>query len=366
MFKIVSQISRKLKPVCAVWEITLKCNSHCIHCGSDAGKSRVKELNTEEALNLVKDLKYVGYKGIALMGGEPLIRDDWYQIAKEVKKNEMDLSIVTNGLNLEEKIDEIKTLGTDCVSISLDGGSSKTHDYLRGMKGSFQKTIEGLNLLEAQKIPTSIITSVSKQNLNELNGIKKIILDRNIAWQIQISVPIGRFPKDLVISREEYYALAQFIASNVKKYSYKRLPLIGGHCFGHFSRYIPNLGLSPWIGCQAGKTVLGIQSNGNIKGCLTLPDRYVEGNVREERLTEILKRIRLKDHQLKGYCAKCDVSKSCLGGCLGTALALKEFEHPYCLRAIENDMLNFNSLSLSGKLDSLYSKIKNLYDGLKI
>ena len=360
MPSITPIISQMIKPSCAVWEITLRCNSKCIHCGSNAGKIRHDELNTEESLNLVRNIRDCGYKGVALMGGEPLIRKDWYEIAKEIKKYRLDLSIVTNGLNLIDNLQKLKNLKPECVSLSLDGGTAKVHDYLRGMPGAFEKTINAINCLKAERFSVSVITSVSKINLYELDKIKNLLLDRDIAWQIQTTVPIGRFPRELTISREEFYTVALFIAINTKKYSFKRLPVIGAHCFGHYSRFLPNLGLSPWVGCQAGKSVLGIQSNGNIKGCLTLPDEFIGGNVRTQSLKTILRKIRSKRIQLKGYCADCDVVNLCQGGCLGTAYAINEFDEPYCLRAIENQLFSSNHLPLKGKLDSTVSFMKSM------
>ena len=148
MPSITSLISQRIKPSCAVWEITLKCNSNCIHCGSKAGKTRLDELDTEESLKLVREIHDCGYKGIALMGGEPLIRKDWYEIAKEIKKNKLELSIVTNGLTLVDNIQKLKSLKVDCVSLSLDGGSAKVHDYLRGIPGAFEKTLNAINRLQ--------------------------------------------------------------------------------------------------------------------------------------------------------------------------------------------------------------------------
>lgn len=364
MPSITSLISQRIKPSCAVWEITLKCNSNCIHCGSKAGKTRPNELNKEEALNLVRQIRDCGFKGVALMGGEPLIRDDWYEIAQEIKKNKLELSIVTNGLNLIDNIQKLKRLKVDCVSLSLDGGSSKVHDYLRGIPGAFEKTLNAINRLKEENLPVSVITAVSKTNLNELNKIKEMLLDQNIAWQIQMAIPIGRFPRELTISREEFYTVALFIAINVKKYSYKRLPVIGAHCFGHFSRFIPNLGLDPWIGCQAGISVLGIQSNGNIKGCLTLPDEFIGGNIRRQELKTILERIRARQIQLKGYCIDCNLANSCRGGCVGTSYALKEFDEPYCLRAIENSIFSSKQFPMRGKMDSTFSSLKNMFHNL--
>ncbi|MFX1593504.1 MAG: radical SAM protein [Promethearchaeota archaeon] len=369
MPNIKYQLPYSLKHKCAVWEVTLKCNSKCIHCGSSAGKSRLDELDTEEALALVNDLKSCGYDGIALMGGEPFLRDDWYDIAREIKKNKIKLTIVSNGLDLTNQIHKLKKLQVDCISLSLDGGTPKTHDYIRGIKGAFDKVLNSITLLKDQNFPLSVITTVNKINFKELNLIRDFLLNKNIAWQIQISLPIGRFSRDLAISREQFYAIAMFISLHLRNYSTKELPLIGAHCFGYFSIFLPELGLDPWFGCQAGKSVLGIQSNGNIKGCLTLPDDYIEGNIRTKSISEILdSRFYLKYKQSiykknsKNYCSNCEAFKKCKGGCLGTAIALNSFDKPYCLRAIENELFKNDILPFRWKINSKISKYKYLYN----
>ncbi|KKK72398.1 hypothetical protein LCGC14_2904280, partial [marine sediment metagenome] len=317
----------------------------CIHCGSSAGKSRVDELNTEEALTLVKDLHSCKYDGIALMGGEPFLRDDWYEVAQEIKKNKIKLTIVSNGLEIIPQIPKLKELQLNCISLSLDGGNPKTHDYIRGIKGAFDKVLGSIKTLQKENIPVTVITTVNKVNFKELNLIRDLLINKKIAWQIQIALPLGRFSRDLVISKKQFYGVAMFIALNLKKYSVRELPLIGGHCFGYFSMLLPELGLDPWIGCQAGKSVLGIQSNGNIKGCLTLPDDFIEGNVRITNISEIINsRFDLKYNQSlhnknsQDYCCRCEMVKKCKGGCLGTRIALNSFTKPYCLRAIEKKL----------------------------
>jgi len=362
------QLSYFIKHKCAVWEFTLKCNSKCIHCRSSAGKSRLDELNTEEALALVKDLHSCGYNGIALMGGEPFLRDDWYEVAQEIKQNKMKLTIVSNGLEIKNQIKKLKDLQIDCVSLSLDGGIPKTHDYIRGIRGAYDKVLGSIKILQKENIPVSVITTVNKINFKELNLIRDLLINRKIAWQIQIALPIGRFSRNLVISRKQFYGIAMFIALNLKKYSIKELPLIGAHCFGYFSMILPELGLEPWIGCQAGRSVLGIQSNGNVKGCLTLSDEFIEGNVRTTDLFDIINsRFYLKYNQhshktnLKDYCYTCKMFKKCKGGCLGTRMALNSSDNPYCLRAIEKKLFKNKSLPFRWKIDSKISKYKHLY-----
>ncbi|UCC19798.1 MAG: radical SAM protein [Promethearchaeota archaeon] len=369
MTNIKYQLSYFLKHRCAVWEFTLKCNSKCIHCGSSAGKSRLNELNTEEALKLVNDLHSCGYDGIALMGGEPLLRDDWYEVAQKIKKNKMKLTIVSNGLAIIDKIQKLKKLQTDCISLSLDGATPNTHDYIRGIKGSFDKVFKSIQLLKAQNIPVSVITTVNTINFKELNLIRDLLIDQKIAWQIQIALPIGRFPRSLVVSREQFYGIAMFIASSFRKYSVKELPLIGGHCFGYFSMLLPELGLDLWIGCQAGKSVLGIQSNGNVKGCLTLPDDFIVGNVRVNSIHDIINsRFDLRNSQLlhkyssQNYCNNCKMFKKCKGGCLGTAIALNSYDNPYCLRVIEKKLFKNEEFPFRWKIDSKISRYKYLYN----
>jgi len=281
----------------------------------------------------------------------------------------MKLTIVSNGLDLINQIHKLKKLQIDCLSLSLDGGNPKTHDYIRGIKGGFNKVLKSIKLLRKQKIPLSVITTVNKINFKELNLIRDYLINKKIAWQIQMSLPIGRFSRDLAISREQFYAVAMFITLHLRKYSAQELPLIGAHCFGYFSIFLPELGLDPWLGCQAGKSVLGIQSNGNIKGCLTLPDNYIEGNIRTKSIGNILNsRFNLKSNQSiykknsNDYCSNCEVFKKCKGGCLGTALALNSFDKPYCLRAIENELFKNNFLPFRWKINSKISKYKYLYN----
>ena len=362
------QISQFFKHKCAVWEFTLKCNSRCIHCGSSAGKPRENELNTQESLDLIRDLKSCGYDGIALMGGEPFLRNDWYEVAHEIKKHKMKLSIISNGLEILDTIPKLKKLDIDCVSLSLDGALPKTHDYIRGIKGAFQKVIRTIKILKKEKIPVSLITTVNKINFKDLNLIRDFLLNKMIPWQIQIALPIGRFSHELVISKEQFYAIGMFISFNMKKYSIRELPLIGAHCFGYFSEFLPELGLEPWIGCQAGKSVLGILSDGNIKGCLTLSDDYIEGNFRKDSIYDILNsRFDLKCNQYKqvknsnDYCNTCDKIKKCNRGCLGTRNALKSYENPYCFRAIEKSIFKQNSLPFRWRIDSKISRYKYLY-----
>lgn len=341
----------KYIPYQVVWETTLKCNLRCLHCGSVAGKSRGNELSTTEAIKLINDFSKIGAREICFMGGEPLLREDWYELGKEVKRLGMEFLIISNGYIINEDImDKIASLDPYAVATSLDGGTAETHDYIRGKKGSFDKVMEYINLAKERDLLTSVITTISKLNYKELPLIKDLLLDRFIAWQIQIATPHGRFPKEHALSRDEYYEVGELIASWQKEYTKKRLPVIGAHDFGYHSNHIPCLGLYPeFKGCQAGITVLSIRSNGDVTGCLGTQDDYIEGNVRKRSIIDIWNdpnafkyNRKFSKKQLGENCQDCKYGEECKGGCLGMSIGLtgKPFNDSYCFYKIEQERQN--------------------------
>jgi radical SAM protein with 4Fe4S-binding SPASM domain len=340
--------NNKYIPHQVVWELTLECNLKCLHCGSSAGKARPDELSTKEALHLCNDLATLDSKEVCFMGGEPFLRKDWYILGKEVKKLGMELLIISNGFMVDDTIiSKLSQLEPYGVSVSLDGGTAKTHDYIRGVEGSFQQVMECLSLSKKANLPTTVITTVNKLNFKELPVIKEFLLDKNIAWQIQTASPEGRFPKKWLISKEEFYALGLFIASLQKKYTKKELPVIGAHCCGYNSQYIPSVGLAPsWNGCQAGISILSVKSNGDIIGCLATPDEYIEGNIRKRSIVDIWNdsntfayNRRFKIPDLGPNCQNCKHKEKCKGGCMGMSVALTKKPHndPYCYYKIEEE-----------------------------
>ena len=337
-------------PDIAVWEITLKCNLKCIHCGSSAGDSRIEELSTKEAFQLCHDLSEIGFKGIALMGGEVFLRKDWVEIAKEIKDLGIVLSIISNGFFDPEKIiPQLVKLKTDCVMVGLDGASPETQDKIRNVNGSFEKAKNFIRAAKEANLSVGYITTVHKMNFHDLTNIKDFIIKENVNWQIQGATPIGRFPKELVLSDEEYYSLGLFIFAMQKKLAEKKISVIGAHNLGFHSKVIPNLSTYPeWNGCYAGKTVLGIQSNGNIKGCLALSDKFVEDNIRNRSIKDIWSdpesfayNRKFKIGELGENCQGCKYGKTCKGGCTTRSSSLTGIPHndPCCHYKIEKNLL---------------------------
>jgi radical SAM protein with 4Fe4S-binding SPASM domain len=343
---------QKYKPNCAVWEITLKCNLNCSHCGSTAGEKRKRELSTDEAMALCDQLAEIGTNMVSLMGGEPLVRKDWQAIGLRCLDNGLETAIVSNGILVKKEINNIMKISPKVVGLSLDG-LEDTHDKIRGKPGTFNNVMEAARILRENNLETTFITTVSKLNYHELPSLRELIMDKGIAWQVQVAMPIGRFEKELLISEEEFYALCNFISNVRKKYGFKKLPIAGGHCIGYDSYFNPKV--STWSGCQAGTSVLGIASDGGIRGCLSIPEEITIGNIKDTKLWDIWNNDenfphtrQFKIDMLGNNCTGCSSAKSCKGGCSSMSYSLsgKFNNNPYCQARLEREII---SQSLIGK-----------------
>jgi len=328
---------------CAVWEFTLKCNLRCSHCGSSAGIPRHGELTTKECFKLCEELAELGCEDVSLMGGEPFLRGDWLSVAQCVKDLGMGLSFVSNGTILDRYIDKVSRLAPKVVGISLDGMKEK-HELIRG-KGNWEKTIKAIDLLRERNIQTTVITTVSKINFKDLPKIKDLIFKKGINWQIQIAAPFGNFRREQMLSKEEFYATALFIAKEKIKNKFEDLPVVGAHCYGYYSKFLPG---TTWKGCTAGITSIGITSDGGIVGCLSMGNnRFIEGNIRDKGLKEIWQNPgnfaynrKFDKTQLGPNCRNCKYGVKCKGGCNSVSYTITEKFHndPYCFYAIESDI----------------------------
>ena len=338
-------ISKKYGLRHGLYELTLRCNMNCIHCGSSAGYKRPNELKTEEWNNVSRQLSDLNCKEITLLGGEPFLRKDWYEISKEIKDCGMKIIFMSNGLLINKNtIEKLRKIEPKLVSISIDGARKETHDKIRQVKGSFDQCFKAISFLKKAGINTSVVTSINKLNLQELPELRSMFLNKDIVWQLQIAIPLGRFQKDLLLSKEEYYTAAIFIASSQARYCKKELKIIGTHCFGYYSKMLRNVMIFPWNGCQAGISTIGIQSNGEVKGCLSLPPEYIEGNIRDTKILDLWEKPDFcsynrdfRESDLNNNCVSCKYGKKCRGGCLGVSVGItgKPNGDTYCFKLIE-------------------------------
>lgn len=335
-------------PEYLLWEITLRCNFKCIHCAARAGKPRENELTTDEALALCDQIAQLGIPGVALMGGEPLLRRDWTEIAAKLRDLGVHVGLITNGYFFDERVAQIAAdLGFIQVGISLDGADPAIHNKIRGVPNSHERALRAIQIVNDMQIlyPT-VITSINQHNIDQLHGMKDYLEKntQNFLWIINDSSDHEEGIKDesWTVDEKGYYQLATFI--NTYRGTCDTLNISGTHSLGYFAKGFNNLHNFRWRGCEAGRTALGLRSNGDVAGCLILPDPFIEGNVRTRGLADIwndpasFAYTRSFDRRkLKGKCRKCEMNAICKAGCTNQAYCRSGtiYEYPYCLRDLQ-------------------------------
>jgi len=346
-------IDREWRPIIAVWELTLRCDLACRHCGSRAGRERPDELSTEEALDLVDQMAALGTKEVTLIGGEAYLRDDWVTIAKAITARGMELTTTTGGRGMTpERARQAKEAGVQSASVSVDA-LEELHDQLRAVKGSWRAALEAIKNLRDVGIPVSANTQITRPALPQIEPLTEILMDAGIhSWQVSMTVPMGRAADEPALILEPFQVLEvmPMIARVKKKMQARRVRVWPGNDIGYFGPYETLLrGTMPrghMSSCGAGRLTLGIEADGSIKGCPSLPTKdYVGGNVRDDRLQDIWERAealrftRERADDLWGYCAECYYGEECKGGCSWTAHVVfgRIGNNPYCHhRALEH------------------------------
>jgi MoaA/NifB/PqqE/SkfB family radical SAM enzyme len=143
------------------WNVTYRCNLRCKHCYENAGQKR-PELSTDEAkqvLDKLSKLSGIGLPALSFSGGEPLARNDFFELAAYAKKRVGYLSIASNGtLITRDNAKRIKDVGVDYVEISIDGTTPGVHDSFRGIPSAFERAIEGVKNSLEEGVDTCIAT----------------------------------------------------------------------------------------------------------------------------------------------------------------------------------------------------------------
>jgi len=340
-----------LRYVYAVWELTLQCNLGCVHCGSRAAKARPQELSTAEALDLVRQMQQAGVTEVTLIGGEAYLRAAWLEIVRGIRAAGMSCTLTTGGYGISATTAEkMAEAGVQQVSVSIDG-TRETHDWLRGKQGSWEACFATLQHLRQARIPISCNTQINRLSAPELPLIYADIIAAGCrAWQLAMTVPMGRAADrpEILLQPPELLHLFPLLNELAIRAERDGLLFYPGNNIGYYGPYERRLRKMQgagaiWEGCQAGMNTLGIEANGAIKGCPSLPTSvYVGGNIRERTLKEILETPQLKINaqqstpqgsaHLWGFCRGCEYAELCRGGCTWTSHVFfgRAGNNPYC------------------------------------
>lgn len=345
LYKNKKILSQKPKLYNLFWETTLRCNAQCKHCGSKAGgKNRNEdELTKEEIQKALLDIskKYNAEEIlINVTGGEPLLREDVFEVMEYAHKLKYMWGMTTNGILIDEKIiEKMKKTGMSTISISIDG-LEKTHDEFRNVKGSYNKIIENIKKIkEADFLDfLQVTTVVNRTNLNEIEQIYDEIKKLNIdSWRILTIDPIGRAKenKELLLKPEEYKIVLNFIKEKRKK---EKMDISYG-CSHFLGIKYEKETRKHMFFCTSGFSTASILYNGDIYVCPNVERRkeLVQGNIKRDNFIDIwenkFKFFRDFNSRKNKECEKCSDWKYCLGDSLHT-WNFEEQKPKICLKKI--------------------------------
>lgn len=336
----------KHKPINCVWELTLQCNMNCLHCGSRAGKKLINELSLNEALVIADELVEEGVKHVSLIGGEVFLYDGWEKIARKLTENNVTANIITNGFLFGDKqVKEVQYANLSNVALSIDG-MEDNHNRIRNNSKSFSRLKLTIDRLNNEKIPIGVNTTILDSNFSDIEELYYFLIDNNVKiWQLQLANPMGNLSdsKEMPICLQNIKKLTAFIKTKREE---NRITIYTGDNIGYYNedeRFIRGLpgNVNYWSGCQAGLTVIGIDSTGNVKGCESLCDeRFIEGNLRKKSLHDIWQddssfsyNRKFDSALLSGKCKECDMGIFCRAGCRGACYFTKGrlYENAYCI-----------------------------------
>ena len=330
-------------PVMVVWNYTNNCNLRCKHCYQDAGVmgSRMgkRELTTEERKRVVDELSRYDIPSIFFSGGEPLIEKDFLEVARYAKSKGFYLTIASNGtLITKDMARKLADIGFGYIQVSIDAATPEKHDEFRGVKGMWERAVQGIKNLNEVGLTPVIAYTHTKDTHNEFRGIlelrKKIGAYKVVVYNY---IPVGRgdIENDPTPQmREEIMKIMYDELQNEHHVLATTNPVFGAYCkmngassaiLAHYADLrVKELGAIADVigGCGAGRAYVAIQPDGGVTPCVYMPNLVV-GNLMEQSLGEIwkdspiMKQLRARE-DIKGACATCEYQAVC-GGCRARA-----------------------------------------------
>lgn len=318
------------------WETTRRCNLACKHCRAVAEDHPYdNELDTPAAFRLLDQIREVGQPIIILTGGEPLLRDDIFDISAYGTRIGLRMVMAPNGTLLtQENVEKLKDAGIKRISVSLDGATPETHDNFRGLENAFNTTLGGIDIARRAGLEFQINTTITQTNLKEIPKILRLAEDLGAAaHHIFLLVPTGRgkYIVDSAINAKEYEQTLNWFYDQREKTTLQ----LKATCAPHYYRILrqraraegktvtfDSHGLDAVTrGCLAGTGFCFISHVGRVQTCGFLD--VTCGDITRQTFKEVWENSevfkRLRDFsKLEGKCGICEFKRVC-GGCRARA-----------------------------------------------
>lgn len=355
------EMKDKYTPRLIAWEVTRTCHMNCKHCrGGAVNQTYDNEFTLDEIKKVLDNVASFAKPIIILTGGEPMLRDDIYEISFYGNSIGLRMVMAPCGMLItEESIEKMKEAGIKRISLSIDGASAETHDVFRQKPGAFDEVIKAAKIAKKNGMEFQINSTIHKKNVKELPKILDLAVDLGAeSFHPFLLVPTGRAKSlaDQEIPPEEYEKVLIWIYDQKEKVSIQFKPT----CAPHFYRILrqrsaeqgntasspdPHYGSHPHAGfhssgkgCIGGQAFAFISHIGKVQICGFLEEEA--GDLRKENYnfkqiwdnSPLFIKVRDVDNY-SGRCGYCEFRKVC-GGCRARAFAVTgdyTEEEPYCI-----------------------------------
>ncbi|MHB8164502.1 MAG: radical SAM protein [Methanoregula sp.] len=345
------------------WNLTDRCNLSCTHCynKSGPGRSTVGELTTEEAMRVIDDLAGMGVPLILFSGGEPLLREDIWDLARHARSRGLKMALSTNGtLITPEVAGRIKECGIEYAGISLDGARAATHDRFRNMPGAFKQTLAAFAACREAGLRCGVRVTLTKENCHELEALVDLALSLGASrfclyWLVPTGRGIDSYAR-LQLDKNEVtdaLSLLYWKAKETDPAAMEFLTVDAPQDCIHLLEAMEQDGSADLAdarellaslkgGCSAGTRVANIDAQGNVYPCqFARSPEFLVGNIRNRPFSglwgdidnPVLARFREKQARFGGRCSACSYRELCGGGCRVRAHAVEGnflAEDPFC------------------------------------
>ena len=264
------------------WESTLRCNVHCLHCGSDCLSSvTTPDMPAKDFLRVIDKsiTPHVNPHSVIIIisGGEPLMRKDLAYVGAELNKRGYPWGMVTNGLALtDDKFKQLREAGLTSMSISLDG-LKDDHIWLRQHPQAFEGAKHAISLAVSDKeLVWDVVTCVNQHNISHLDAIRDQLWSWGVRdWRLITIDPMGRAEHnpELLLSGEQLNHVLQFIQYNRQQGKH-----VSYSCEGFLGDYEGKV-RDHLFHCAAGISVASILIDGSISACTSIRGKYYQGNI---------------------------------------------------------------------------------------
>ena len=336
--KWMLRFSKTASPI-VVWNVTKKCNLSCAHCyinavGEEESEADMGELTTREAIGMIEDLAAIKAPMLAFSGGEPLLRNDIYELNVYAMKLGLRTILSTNStLITREVAKKIKEAGFVYVGVSLDG-SEEANDRFRGAKGAFEKSLQGLRYLMEEEVNTGVRFAITNQNYDELPKVLEITRREKIPRFSLYQLVYGGRGKEIIdwdIFNEQRREVMDYIIEEARMSNGMNIVTADNYADGIYllqdvTEHEPERAaeverlLAMQSGCPAGDGLANVDNQGNVHLCPYWQSRTI-GNIREKKFNDIwfdeenefLSKMRDKTRYIKDKCGRCKLNHLCMG-----------------------------------------------------